>query len=110
MDTKNYSVQPEVPAFIPEAEKMVYDIIDSEHPENNAVVDPNALVQQETPEQIAARREEAYQRAAHMARILLAEKINRRREKENQRALKSRVTKRRKKNKLEKASRKRNRS
>jgi hypothetical protein len=103
------TVKPLIVAGPPAEDKMVYDIIDTEHPENNATVDPNALAQ-DTPEQIAARREAAYQRAAHMARILLAEKINKRREKENLRALKGRVNKRRKKNKLEKSSRKRNRS
>lgn len=90
-------------------EKVVYEIVDTEHPENNAVIDPDALKTEETPEQREERREIAFQRAAHAARILLAEKINKRREKENKRALKTRVTKRRKKEKLAKASRKRNR-
>jgi hypothetical protein len=90
-------------------DKLVYEIVDSERPENNVIVDPNAGPVPETPEQIAARREEMYQRAAHAARILLAEKINKRREKENLRALKGRVAKRRKREKLAKASRKRNR-
>lgn len=90
-------------------EKLVYQIVDDEHPENNVVVDPNAAPLEETPEQREARREEAFQRAAHAARILLAEKINKRRERENLRAMKSRVAKRRKKDKAAKASRKRNR-
>jgi hypothetical protein len=90
-------------------EKLVYEIVDDEHPENNVIVDPYAAPPEETPEQKEARREEAFQRAAHAARILLAEKINKRREKENLRSLKSRVAKRRKKEKLAKASRKRNR-
>jgi hypothetical protein len=88
----------------PNDEKMVYDIIDTEHPENNAVVDPDAI-----SKPVEVTREEAFQRAAHAARILLAERINKRREKENLRAMKGRITKRRKKNTLEKASRKRNR-
>lgn len=90
-------------------DKLVYEIVDDEHPENNVVIDPNAVPEPETPEQREARREEMYQRAAHAARILMAEKINKRREKERLRALKGRVAKRRKKEKLAKASRKRNR-
>lgn len=89
-------------------EKVVYEIVDTEHPENNAVIDPN-VVKEETPAEREARREIAFQRAAHAARILLAEKINKKREAENQRAMKGRVSKRRKKEKLAKASRKRNR-
>ena len=89
-------------------DKVVYEIVDTEHPENNATVDPSAI-KEETPEERERRREIAFQRAAHAARILLAEKINKKREAENLRSLKGRVKSRRKKEKLAKASRKRNR-
>lgn len=89
-------------------EHVVYEIVDTEHPENNAVIDPD-LLKPETPEQKIARREEAFQRAAHQARIAIAQAISDRRAKENSRALVGRVTKRRKKQKLAKASRKKNR-
>lgn len=87
---------------------VVYEIVDTEHPENNQIVDPGKEPE-ETPEAREARREIAFQRAAHAARILLAEKINKKREAENVRALKGRVKSRRKKEKLAKASRKKNR-
>lgn len=92
-------------------EKLIYEIVDSEHPENNVVLDPDALAAaaEETPEQREARREESFQRAAHFARIALAQRINDRRAKENRRALKGRVQKRRRQSALQKASRKRNR-
>lgn len=89
-------------------EHVVYDIVDTEHPENNALVDPD-LLKPETPEQIVARREEAFQRTLHLARLAIAQKINDRRAIENHRALVGRVTKRRKKQKAAKVSRKRNR-
>lgn len=91
----------------PADEKVVYEIVDSEHPENNQIIDPSEALAP-TPEQAERHREDMFQRAAHAARIMLAEKINKRREKENKRALKGRVKSRRKKEKLAKASRKRN--
>jgi hypothetical protein len=96
-------------------DKLLYEITDAEHPENNQVVDPDAPVKIELPpremteEEKAALKEEMFQRAAHIARIRLAEQINARRDKENARALVGRVAKRRRREKLAKASRKRNR-
>lgn len=96
------------------SERLVYEIVDTDNPQNNVVVDPaDAVVidpfANEKRELTSEEREELVQRAAHIARIKLAEEINARRDGENRRALKARVTKRRKKEKLAKASRKRNR-
>jgi hypothetical protein len=86
-------------------EKVVYEIVDSEHPENNALV-PSDMT---PPAPASETREEAFQRVAHQARIFLAEQIAKRRAAERLRALVPRVAKRRAKEKVAKASRKRNR-
>lgn len=81
---------------------MQYEIVDTENPENNVTIDANPPTEE-------ARREEAMARVAHLARIKIAEAINRRRERENTRAMKGRVASRRRKASLQKVSRKKNR-
>ena len=45
----------------PADEKVVYEIVDSEHPENNQIIDPSEALAP-TPEQAERHREDMFQR------------------------------------------------
>ena len=89
-------------------ERVEYQIIDAENPENNALVIPGGepLTAQVAREQA---REDAFQRVKLNTIAKLAEVMLNRRTAENRRTLRAKVTKRRRKEALAKASRKRNR-
>jgi hypothetical protein len=81
-----------------------YDIVDTENPENNQVIASDA-----SPERVMETPEQRIQRMATLLRAQLVMDNLARRNRENERALKPRVKRRRAKNKVGKASRKRNR-
>lgn len=85
-----------------------YQIIDTENPENNRVV-PSTVTPLTEDEAREKAREEAAARIRAKAVAEYVEVLLRRRTAENKRALRGRVAKRRKAERLAKASRKRNR-
>lgn len=94
--------------IVKQSEGLEYQIIDTENPQNNQRI-PVADLHAGSDAMREQAREDAFQRVAHNVRIKMAEAINKRREAENKRALRTRVNARRKKERLAKASRKRNR-
>lgn len=81
-----------------------YDIVDTENPENNQVVKPDA-----PSAEIMETAEQKIQRMAAMLKSQMVMDMIERRGRENARALKARVKQRRAKNKVAKVSRARNR-